>query len=124
MREVVAQMASPAATSSTEQMAPYLRDVDDHVQRAVEAIDGLRDVLGTILDTNLTLASNRLNETVLPADRVGRDPGRHHGGHRLLRPERPVPRLAASRGGFVASTVLLVVRSRGLYAFFKRKGWL
>jgi magnesium transporter len=42
----------------------YFQDVYDHVVRITDAIDIYRDLLGSVLDAYLSLASNRLNQTV------------------------------------------------------------
>jgi magnesium transporter len=123
MREVVAAMNRPGSYLVDPTMAPYLRDVDDHVQRAVEAIDSLRDVLGTILDTNLTLASNRLNETVFRLTAWAAILAATTAITGYFGQNIPFPG-TGERSGFYASTLLLVVSVVGLYAYFKRKGWL
>ena len=40
---------------------PYYQDVYDHVLRASEWTESLRDLVATILETNLTIQGNRLN---------------------------------------------------------------
>ena len=42
-------------------MTPYFQDVYDHVLRATEWTESLRDLVTTIVETNLTLQGNRLN---------------------------------------------------------------
>ena len=42
-------------------MAPYFQDVYDHVLRVGEWTDSLRDLLANILETRLTIRSNRIN---------------------------------------------------------------
>ena len=42
-------------------MTPYYQDVYDHVLRATEWTESLRDLVTTILETNLTIQGNRLN---------------------------------------------------------------
>ena len=123
MRQVVTTMARPGSGLVDEQMAPYLRDVDDHVQRAVESIDSLRDVLGSILDTNLTLASNRLNETVFRLTAYAAILAATTAITGYFGQNIPFPG-SGERSGFIGSTVLLVVSVTALVAFFKRKGWL
>ena len=123
MRQVVGAMARPGSGLVDEQMAPYLRDVDDHVQRAVESIDSLRDVLGTILDTNLTLASNRLNETIFRLTAYAAILAATTAITGYFGQNVPFPG-SQQTSGFIGSTVLLVVAVVGLVAYFKRKGWL
>ena len=123
MRDVLSAMTRPGSELVDERMAPYLRDVDDHVLRAVESIDGLRDVLATILDINMTLASNRLNESVFrltawAAILAATTAITGYFGQNIPFPGSGEP------AGVVTSTALLVLSVGGLYAFFRRKGWL
>ena len=123
MREVLVAMSRPGSSLVDEQMAPYLRDVDDHVLRAAEAIDGLRDVLATILDVNLTLASNRLNETVFRLTAYAAILAATTAITGYFGQNIPFPG-SGEQSGFLGSTLLLVVCVGGLYAFFKKKRWL
>jgi magnesium transporter len=45
----------------TDLLAPYYRDVADHVIRALEFVDNLRDLLTSALDALISQTSNRLN---------------------------------------------------------------
>lgn len=45
----------------TPRLAPYFRDVLDHVIRALELIDNIRELLTTALEARIAQASNRLN---------------------------------------------------------------
>lgn len=45
-----------------DELRRYLRDVDDHLIKAVERIDGLRAMLQNILTVNSTLVAQRQNE--------------------------------------------------------------
>ena len=47
-----------------EDVRIYLRDVHDHVVRVNDAIDSLRDMLGTALSVNLSLVTLAQGETV------------------------------------------------------------
>jgi len=123
MRDVIATMLRPEVGLADERMTPYLRDVDDHVQRSVSDIDGLRDLLGTILDTNLTLASNRLNETIFRLTAYAAILAATTAVTGYFGQNVPFPG-SQETSGFVASTVLLLVSVLGLFAYFRRKGWL
>ena len=61
MREVVNSLLRRDLDIATPAMAPYYQDVYDHVLRATEWTDSLRDLVTTIVETNLTLQGNRLN---------------------------------------------------------------
>jgi magnesium transporter len=45
----------------SERIAPYYQDVYDHVLRATEWTESLRDLVNTILETNITIQGNRMN---------------------------------------------------------------
>lgn len=47
-----------------DETQPFLRDLADHLNRAVEAIDALRDANASLLDLYLSLANQKLNETM------------------------------------------------------------
>ena len=71
-----------------------------------------------------TSASRTTSSTSSPQTRrLGGDHHRAHRGHRLLRPERDLPRLLPT-GGFVTSAVLIAVGVGGLYTLMRRRGWL
>src|SRR5690349_9730161 len=61
MREVVNALLRRDLGVVDEGMSPYYQDVYDHVLRATEWTESLRDLVTTILETHLTLQSNRLN---------------------------------------------------------------
>jgi hypothetical protein len=46
-----------------DEMSPCFRDVYDHVLRATEWTESLRDLISSILDTNLAIQANGLNVT-------------------------------------------------------------
>lgn len=123
MREVLTAMTRPGNGLADDRLSPYFRDVEDHVLRAIDAIDGLREVLATILDINVTLASNRLNESVFrltayAAILAATTAITGYFGQNIPFPGSGEPE------GVVTSTALLVLSVGGLYAFFRRKGWL
>src|SRR3954447_24774526 len=61
MREVVNALMRPAAKLVDDDIMPYFQDVYDHVLRAGEWTESLRDFVTTILETNLTIQGNRQN---------------------------------------------------------------
>ena len=61
MREVVNTVLRRDLETFDPEMAPYFQDVYDHVLRASEWTESLRDLIATILDTNLSIQSNRMN---------------------------------------------------------------
>ena len=61
MREVVNTLMRRDLQRRRRADAPYYQDVYDHVLRATEWTESLRDLVTTILETHLTIQGNRLN---------------------------------------------------------------
>ena len=61
MREVVNSLMRRDLHVIDQAMTPYYQDVYDHVLRATEWTESLRDLVTTILETNLTIQGNRMN---------------------------------------------------------------
>jgi magnesium transporter len=61
MREVVNSLMRRDLRVVTEPLHPYYQDIYDHVLRATEWTESLRDLVTTILETNLTIQGNRMN---------------------------------------------------------------
>ena len=123
MREVVNTMMRREVGLVPEPLTPYYQDVYDHVLRATEWTESLRDLVTTILETNLTIQGNRLNvitKKVTSWAAIIAVPTAITGFYGMNVPD---PGFATHDGVF-ASTVLIVVLSVGLYLAFRRKGWL
>jgi magnesium transporter len=63
VREVI-DLLNEAAGVVTPALRPYYRDVLDHVIRASELIDNIRDLLTSALESLLARVSNRLNDVM------------------------------------------------------------
>jgi magnesium transporter len=61
MREVVNTLLRRDLDAIDHAMSPYFQDVYDHVLRATEWTESLRDLVTTILETNLSIQGNRMN---------------------------------------------------------------
>ena len=123
MREVVNSLMRRDIAVVTDAMVPYFQDVYDHVLRATEWTESLRDLVTTILETNITIQGNRMNlimKKVTSWAAIIAVPTAITGfyGQNL-----PYPGFAKT-SGFIASTVIIVVLSGLLYVAFKRKDWL
>jgi len=123
MREVVNSLLRRDSDVATPAMTPYFQDVYDHVLRVTEWTESLRDLVTTIVETNLTLQGNRLNvitKKVTSWAAIIAVPTAITGfyGQNL-----PYPGFART-SGLVMSCLLIVVISTGLYVTFKRKDWL
>jgi magnesium transporter len=123
MREVVNTLMRRDLEVVGDGLAPYFQDVYDHVLRATEWTESLRDLVSTILETNLTIQGNRLNiitKKVTSWAAIIAVPTAVTGfyGQNL-----PFPGFA-HHSGFVTSSVLIAVLSVSLYVTFRRKDWL
>jgi magnesium transporter len=123
MREVVNTLMRRDLEVVDPAMTPYFQDVYDHVLRVSEWTDSLRDMLANILETRLTVRSNRLNVITkkvtswaaiiaIPTAVTG------YFGQNL-----PYPGFQ-QEWGFWLSTLVIVIGSVILYVTFKVKDWL
>jgi magnesium transporter len=123
MREVLNTLMRRDVGLVPPDMTPWFQDVYDHVLRATEWTESLRDLVATIVETNLTIQGNRLNiitKKVTSWAAIIAVPTAITGfyGQNL-----PYPGFAA-HSGFITSTALIVALSGGLFLAFKRKDWL
>ena len=62
MREVVNTVMRRATEDEhSAELAPYFEDLYDHVLRAAEWTESLRDMISSIFETNMALADTRMN---------------------------------------------------------------
>src|SRR6266536_2271587 len=123
MREVVNTLLRRDLGLVDQAMGPYFQDVYDHVLRATEWTESLRDLVSTILETNLTIQGNRLNSVMKKVTSwaaIIAVPTAVTGFYGM---NVPYPGFS-QHAGFVTSVALVVVLSGGLYLLFKRLDWL
>ena len=123
MREVVNSLMRRDLHVLDEGMVPYYQDVYDHVLRATEWTESLRDLVTTILETNISIQGNRMNlvmKKVTSWAAIIAVPTAITGfyGQNL-----PYPGFA-THWGFWFSTAMIVVLSGTLYLAFRRHDWL
>lgn len=123
MREVVNTLFRRQADIGNGAMTPYFQDIYDHVMRATEWTDSLRDLVGNIRDAHLTMQSNKLNlimKRVTSWAAIIAVPTMITGfyGQNI-----PFPGFAQP-WGFAVSTVAVVVASGVLYWSFRKRDWL
>ncbi|MDX6359601.1 MAG: magnesium transporter [Nocardioidaceae bacterium] len=123
MREVVNTLMRRDIGLVHEELIPYYQDVYDHVLRATEWTESLRDLVNTILETNLTIQGNRLNiitKQVTSWAAIIAVPTAITG---FYGQNVPFPGFA-HHSGFLTSLILIMVLSSTLFLVFKRKEWL
>lgn len=123
MRDVVSSLLHRSAEVDRSRMQPYYQDLYDHVLRAADWTDSLRDLVSTVIDTNLTNQSNRMNlvmKKVTSWAAIIAVPTLITGffGQNLEFP------LISTVPGFWVSTGLMVAASAVLYVQFKARDWL
>ncbi|MGB6165507.1 MAG: magnesium transporter CorA family protein [Pseudonocardiaceae bacterium] len=123
MREVVNSLMRRDLRTLDEAMTPYYQDVYDHVLRATEWTESLRDLVTTVLETNLTIQGNRLNvitKKVTSWAAIIAVPTAITG---FYGQNVPYPGFG-HESGFYISTIAIVVISIGLYCLFRRRDWI
>lgn len=123
MREVVNTLMRRDLNVVDPDLMPYFQDVYDHVLRATEWTESLRDLVTTILETHLTVRGNRLNvimKQVTSWAAIIAVPTAVTGFYGQNVPYPGFGHLT----GFWASTVIMLGLSGLLYVIFRRKGWL
>ena len=123
MREVVNALLRRDLGVVDEQMTPYYQDVYDHVLRATDWTESLRDLVSTILETNLTLQGNRLNEVMKQLTAWASILAVITAVTGFYGQNVPYPGYA-EKHGFYVSLILLFGLSGALYLSFKKRGWL
>lgn len=123
MREVVNTLMRRDTGLISEELLPYYQDIYDHVLRATEWTESLRDLVNTILETNLTIQGNRLNvitKKVTSWAAIIAVPTAITG---FYGQNVPYPGFA-QESGLLTSSILILALSGVLYLAFKRMDWL
>lgn len=123
MREAVSSLMRREHSAVAEELYPYYQDVYDHILRVTESTEALRDLVGTIVETNLSLRDYRQNlivKQVTSWAAIIAVPTLITGFYGM---NVPYPG-SGEVWGASASIVLTAGLSVGLYALFRRKEWL
>ncbi|ROP35992.1 magnesium transporter CorA family protein [Saccharothrix texasensis] len=123
MRDVLAALMRRDHAVVDRRMTPYYQDVYDHVLRASEWTESLRDMVATIRDIQLNLQGNRLNlimKKVTGWAAIIAVPTAVTG---FYGQNVPYPGFNEV-WGFWVSTVAMLLLSAGLYRLFKRRDWI
>lgn len=123
MREVAGALQRRDAASIDPAMQPYIQDLYDHVLRVTEWTESLRDLVTTILETNVSIQGNRMNlimKKVTSWAAIIAVPTAITGffGQNLAFPG------FGTVWGLVLSSALILLVGGALYASFRRRDWL
>jgi magnesium transporter len=105
------------------EVLPYWQDLYDHIVVVSETTDGLRDIVNSLVDANLALRDYRQNEVVKTVSSwaaIVAVPALVTGYYGM---NVPFPG-SGETSGVILSAVIIVGLSVGLYALFRRNGWL
>ncbi len=123
MREAVSALMRREQGTVSEHLYPYFQDVYDHVLRVTESTDALRDLVSTIVETNLSLRDYRQNQVMKKVTSwaaIIAVPTLVTGYYGM---NVPFPGFAR-HWGVVLSALLIVVLSTALYWSFRKRDWL
>jgi magnesium transporter len=123
MRESLSGLMRREGTTVSEKLYPYYQDVYDHILRVSESTDSLRELVSTIVETNLSLRDYRQNQVMKKVTSwaaIIAVPTLITGYYGM---NVPYPGFE-EQWGAVASGGLIVVLSGALFVLFRRRDWL
>lgn len=123
MREAVSALMRREQTAVAEPLYPYFQDVYDHILRVSESTDALRDLVSTIVETNLSLRDYRQNQVMKKVTSwagIIAVPTLVTGFYGM---NVPFPGDGKTWGAWTASGLALSL-SVGLYVSFRKRDWL
>ncbi len=123
MREVLNTLMRRDVRAVSPELMPYYQDVYDHVLRATEWTESLRDLVTTILETNLTIQGNRMNiitKKVTSWAAIIAVPTFITGFYGM---NVPYPGFS-NHVGLIVAIAIMLVSGVVLYAVFRRQDWL
>lgn len=123
LREAVSSLMRREHAAVAEELYPYYQDVYDHILRVSEATDALRDLVATIVETNLSLRDYRQNQIMKKVTSwaaIIAVPTLITGFYGM---NVPYPGFAEAWGAWAASALTLSL-SGALYVLFRRNDWL
>jgi magnesium transporter len=123
MREVVNALMRRDLHIVDEAMQPFYQDVYDHVLRATEWTESLRDLVTTILETHLTVQGNRLNEIMKKLTAYAALIAVPTAVTGFYGQNVPYPGFQ-QHWGFLTSACIMLAIAGGLLAMFKKKDYL
>ena len=123
MREAISSLMRREHGTIGEDIYPYFQDVYDHILRVTESTDALRDLVATIVETNLSLRDYRQNQVMKKVTSwaaIIAVPTLVTGWYGM---NVPYPGSGETWGVYTSSGVA-VVCSVSLYTLLRRKKWL
>jgi magnesium transporter len=123
-REIFLRLSRAEVDLIPEPLAPFFRDVYDHIVRVVELSDAHRETAASLFDTHLSMQSQRLNEVmkvltmfstvIMPMTLVAGIYGMNFDHMPELR----------WHDGYPIALGMMASLGAGMVFYFRRKGWL
>jgi magnesium transporter len=127
-REVVNKLARDDYRAINANERIYFRDVYDHLVRLYDISESLRDLVGGVLDTYLSVINNRMNDIMKTLTIITTlfMPIAFVTGFFGMNFFQPVERMDTWTGipFFLLTLVLLVLTPIGMYLWMRRRGWM
>lgn len=123
MREAVAALMRHESSFVSPELHPYYQDLYDHILRVSESSESLRDLVSTIVETNLSLRDYRENQIMKKVTSwaaIIAVPTLVTGYYGM---NVPYPGSGTDAGAITATAVTFLL-SAVLYVSFRRRGWL
>jgi magnesium transporter len=123
MREAVSSLMRREHKAVDEGLYPYFQDVYDHILRVSESTDALRDLVSTIVETNLSLRDYRQNQVMKKVTSwaaIIAVPTLVTGYYGM---NVPFPG-SGQRWGWAMAVTLCIACSVSLYTLFRKHEWL
>ncbi len=123
-RDVLASLARRELPLVGAAVSPYFQDVNDHVVRVTDAIDGYRDLLDTTFDAYQSLnaeSTNRVIKTMTAYSIILMSVTLIAGIYGMNFEHMPE---LGTRFGYPAVLLVMLALGFGLRAYFKGKNWL
>lgn len=123
MRESISGLMRREQSAVAEALYPYYQDVYDHILRVTESTDALRELVSTIVETNLSLRDYRQNQVMKKVTSwaaIIAVPTLITGYYGM---NVPYPGSGETWGALL-SGILIAVLSGTLYVIFRKRDWL
>ena len=128
MREVLNKLARDDFAVIDSKDRIYFRDVYDHFVRLHDIAEGLRDLVGGVLDTYLSVVNNRMNEVMkvlttittifMPISFLA-----GFFGMNFFQPVAKTLQAWTSIPVYIITMIIFIATPVGMYIWMRRKGW-
>jgi magnesium transporter len=125
MREVLNKLARDDYSVIDSKDRIYFRDVYDHFVRLHDIAEGLRDLVGGVLDTYLSVVNNRMNEVLTTITTIFMPISFVAGffGMNFFQPVAISLQTWTSNIAFIITMIIFIATPIGMYLWMRKQGW-